>query len=165
MSELIDLVDPNGAIVQSSVPRDDAAEYEGLHMQIVIAVIQNKAGKFLVHKRSMQKRVNPGDIDHVCGGMYSGETPEAAVVREAREEGGVSIGNSKIIHASVNEYNRYRYLIAATSNDTPDPTFLDPAEVEWAAFYSLEELEQKRDSGEFTFVDGFFEDIFLALDV
>ena len=34
-----------------------------------------------------------------------------------------------------------------------------------ARFYTLEELEQKRDSGEFTFVDGFFEDITLALDI
>jgi len=163
MSELIDLADANGAIVATGVLRDDSAEYEGAHMQIVIAVIRNKAGKILVHKRSMQKRVNPGDIDHVCGGMYSGETPESAVEREAREEGGVNIANAKIIQAGVNEYNRYRYLILAESDDEPDPTFLDPIEVEWAAFYSLEELEQKRDSGEFTFVDGFFEDIDLAL--
>lgn len=165
MSELIDLVDANGNTVATGISRDDSAEYEGAHMQIVIAIIRNAAGDILVHKRSMQKQVNPGDIDHVCGGIYSGETPESAVEREAREEGGVSIANAKIIQAGVNEYNRYRYLITAEANDVPDPTFLDPTEVEWAAFYSLEELEHKRDSGEFTFVDGFFEDINRALDI
>jgi len=155
MSELIDLVDANGAVVATGVSRDDSAEYEGAHMQIVIAIIRNNQGKILVHKRSMHKRVNPGDIDHVCGGIYSGETPEDAVDREAREEGGVTIANAKIIQAGVNEYNRYRYLILAESDDEPEPTLLDSTEVEWAAFYSLEELEHKRDSGEFTFVDGF----------
>lgn len=162
MGELIDIVDKTGQIIRSGVERDDAIEYPDGHMQIIIVLIRNPQGKFLVHKRAMAKRVNPGDIDHVCGGMYSGETPEATTLREAQEEGGVTVHEIKIVHQGLNEYGRYRYLLTAETTDEPDKALLDPSEVEWAGFYSLEELKAKQDSGEFTFVDGFFEDIDLA---
>ena len=38
-SEYIDLVNSHGDIVKRNVERDDAAHYDGLHMQIIIAVI------------------------------------------------------------------------------------------------------------------------------
>lgn len=57
-------------------------------MQIVIAVIFNSLGQVLVHRRAQTKRVNGGDIDHVCGGMRSGETPTDAARREAEGEVG-----------------------------------------------------------------------------
>jgi 8-oxo-dGTP pyrophosphatase MutT (NUDIX family) len=161
-SELIDLVNSSGHIVKTNVERDDAAHYDGLHMQIVIAVIRNAAGKYLVHQRAHTKKVNPGDIDHVCGGMHAGETPEATTEREAKEEGGVHITEAKVVHAGVNEYNRWRYLVTAYTDDEPDITLTEPSEVAAVGFYSYDELKAKQQSGEFTFVDGFFEDIELA---
>lgn len=159
MGELIDLVDKNGSVVRTGVTRDDAKRHPEGHMQIIIAVIRNKAGQFLVHKRSMQKSVNPGDIDHVCGGINSGEAPIDAAHREAAEEGGVALTNATIVRQGLNQYERFCHLLEATTNDEPDHSKLDPAEVEWAKFFSLDELKAKRDSGELTFVDGFFEDI------
>lgn len=161
-SEHIDLVDSSGKVVRANIPRDDAAHYDGLHMQVVIAVVRNKNGEFLVHQRALSKKVNPGDMDHVCGAMIAGENPETAAAREALEEGGVHITNAKIVHAGVNEYGRWRYLLAAVTDDEPDASLIDPTEVAHVGFYSLEALHQKQASGEFTFVDGFFDDIALA---
>lgn len=162
-SEYIDLVNSHGDIVKRNVERDDAAHYDGLHMQIIIAVIRNKRGEFLVHRRSLKKNVNPGDYDHVCGGMYAGETPEDTTTREALEEGGVHIAEAKVVHAGVNEYNRWRYLVTATTEDEPDITLTDPDEVAAVGFYAHDDLREKQQSGEFTFVDGFFEDIDLVI--
>jgi 8-oxo-dGTP pyrophosphatase MutT (NUDIX family) len=159
MSELIDLVNSHGVVVKSGVTRDDATDYQDTFMQIVIAVIRNAAGEFLVHKRSMAKHVNPGDIDHVCGGIHSGETPEASVAREALEEGGVRLHTLNVVRQGINQYNRYCYLVEGYTADTPDISQLDPQEVEWVAFHPYQTLMQGKASGIFTFVDGFFEDI------
>lgn len=162
MSELIDLVNGEGEIIRPRVTRDDAEQYEGLHMQIVIAVITNGLGHVLVHQRAKTKRVNPGDIDHVCGGILSGETPEDAVRRESREETGIDPTDLKVMRQGVNPYNRYCYLLGGRSDDLPG-TNLDPQEVAWAAFMPVENLRAKNETGELTFVDGFFEDIEHAL--
>jgi 8-oxo-dGTP pyrophosphatase MutT (NUDIX family) len=158
MSETIDLVDKNGTPVKFNVPRDDAAEYPGLHMQIVIAVIFNRLGQVLVHKRSAQKKVNPGDIDFVCGGVQAGETPEAAVIRESEEDTGVIPTDLRIIREDVNVYNRYCRLYVGTADAEPGVN-LDPEEIAWARYYDPAELQAARKAGTLTFVDGFFEDL------
>jgi 8-oxo-dGTP pyrophosphatase MutT (NUDIX family) len=158
MSELIDLVDDHGEVVRTGVLRDDAESYDGLPMQIVIAVVMNGLGQVLVHQRATTKKVNGGDVDHACGGLLSGEIPEAGAYREAQEEGGVRLCDTKIIQAGVNSYGRYRFLLSAETENPPG-TDLDLREVAWAAYYYPDELCAKRDSGELTFVDGFFEDL------
>jgi 8-oxo-dGTP pyrophosphatase MutT (NUDIX family) len=158
--ELVDLVDSSGVIRKHKIPRTEVDLYPDLHMQIVIGVIFDKDGRMLVHKRAQTKKVNPGDIDHVCGGVMSDETPMDAVVRESMEETGVHPVNLKIAVQGVNKYNRFRYLLVGSADG--DPGKADPDEVEWIQFIHPEELRQKRDSGEFTFVDEFFEDTLLA---
>jgi len=161
MSELIDLVNSNGEIAQRAIERDDADKYNDLYMQIVIAVVKNGRGEVLVHQRAKTKRVNPGDIDHVCGGILSGETPEDAAIREAKEEVGIKPDKLEIVRQGINTYGRYCYLLSGFSEAQPGSE-LNPLEVEWAAYYPVETLQAKNESGEFTFVDGFFEDIELV---
>ncbi len=135
--ELVDLVDASGIIKKHSIPRSETDSYPDLHLQIVIAVVLDKEGRMLVHKRAQTKRVNPGDIDHVCGGVMSGETPEEAAEREAVEETGVKPLNLKIVAQGVNKYNRYRYLLLGESNDQPGE--VNPAEVEWVRLINQED--------------------------
>lgn len=159
--ELVDLVDDSGVIQKRKVPRTEIDSYPNLYLQIVIGVVLDKEGRMLVHKRSQTKRVNPGDIDHICGGVMSGETPEEAAEREAVEETGVKPLNLKIVAQGVNKYNRYRYLLRGESNDQPGE--VNPAEVEWVRFIHPDELRSKHNSGELSFVDEFFEDTELAI--
>ncbi|MBI2484456.1 NUDIX domain-containing protein [Candidatus Uhrbacteria bacterium] len=76
----------------------------------MIGVIFDKEGRVLVHKRAQTKEVNPGDIDHVCGGVKSGEKPEEAIIRESDEETTIKPHNLRVVFQGVNAYNRYRYL-------------------------------------------------------
>lgn len=158
MSELVDLVNSDGRVMERAVYRDDVDKYDGLYMQIVIAVIRNRLGDILVHERAGVKDVNPGHIDHVCGGILSGETPKSAATREALEEVGVAPNNLELVREGLNSYGRYCYLLRGESDELP-PEVLDAKEVAWAGYISIEELNAKNENGDFTFVDGFFEDI------
>lgn len=111
MTELIDLVDKEGTVVIKKVPRTQATAHSDLYMQIVIGVIFNRSGKVLVHKRSAKKKVNPGDIDHVCGGILCGESPTEAFVRESQEETGIIPTDIHTVHEGINAYRKYRYLL------------------------------------------------------
>lgn len=159
--ELVDLVDGSGTVIKYGISRSEADLYLNLHVQIVIGVIFDKEGRILVHRRAQTKEVNPGDIDHVCGGVKSGEKPEEAIVREADEETSTKPQNLRIVLQGVNTYNRYRTLFVGESDDEPEQG--DPTEVEWVRFIHPDELREKLNSGEFTFVDDFFEDTGLAL--
>ncbi len=159
--ELIDLVDSSGNVRVRGIPRHEADGYSDLHMQIIIGIVINDKGQILVHKRSHTKKVNPGDIDHVCGGVISGETPVEAFIRESLEETGVKPNNIFVATHGVNKYNRYRYLMVGESNDTPGQ--LDSNEVEWAQFIHPDELKLRQQSGELSFVNEFFEDTALAI--
>ena len=160
--EFVDLVDSLGIIRRKSVPRSETNSYPNLHLQIVIGVVFDKSGRILVHKRAMTKKVNPGDIDHICGGIMSGETPEIAAVREAKEETGIEPYKLRVVAKGINKYNRFSYLLVGRADG--EPGSVDPNEVEWVRFIDLTELKRKNGTGELTFVDEFFEDTKLAMD-
>lgn len=159
--ELVDLVDSSGQIQQKGIPRTEIDRFPDLRLQIVIVVVFDSQGRILVHKRGMSKKVNPGDIDHICGGVHSNESVEQAASRETLEEAGIEPDKLKVVLKGVNKYNRYRTLLIGES--TKEPKVMDPGEVEWVRFIHPDELKAKMSSGEFTFVDEFFEDTALAV--
>lgn len=161
IDELVDLVDADGVIKKRGIPRSTTDSFPDLYLQIVIGVVLDSEGRVLVHKRSKSKRVNPGDVDHICGAVMTGETPEVATYREAMEETGIKPVNLRIVSQGVNKYKRYRYLLIGKSNDKPGQ--VDPAEVEWVRFIHPDQLRSQFSSGELNFVDEFFEDTELVL--
>ena len=159
--EFVDLVDSTGQIQQKGIPRTEIDRFPDLHLQIVIVVVFDSQGRILVHKRGMSKKVNPGDIDHICGGVHSSESVEQAASRETLEEAGIEPDKLEVVLKGVNKYNRYRTLLIGES--TKEPKVMDSTEVEWVRFIHPDELKTKMNSGEFTFVDEFFEDTALAV--
>jgi 8-oxo-dGTP pyrophosphatase MutT (NUDIX family) len=109
----------------------------------------------------MTKSSEKGKIDHVCGSVISGETPEEAAIRESKEETGIDPNNVRIVDKGLNKYNRYRYLLVGKTDCLPGK--FDPNEVEWVKFISLEKLRKDETSGEFKFVGEFFEDTEIAI--
>jgi len=159
--ELVDLVDASGKIQKTEVPRNETEKYLDLHLQIAIAVAFNSEGKVLVQKRALTKSTCPGDLDHTCGALKSGETPMVAINREALEETGLVLSDLKVIDQRLNSYGRYRYLLVAKASG--EPNGYDPEEVEWVRFILPEDLKNGKQSGELSFVGEFFEDMDLAL--
>ena len=96
----------------------------------------------------------------MCGGVATGETPLDAAKRETEEETGLMPHNLRLVADGVNEYNRYRYLFVG---EVEGESKVDPDEIEWIGYFPLDDLRQKHQSGELTFVDGFFADLDLAV--
>lgn len=159
--ELVDLVDRTGTVRKQHILRDRARDYPGLFMQVIIAVIFDPQGRVLVHLRPQAKTVNPGDIDFVCGGVMTGETPAQAAGREAYEETGVHPEQLRVIRAGVNSYDRYCYLLTGISTQTPRhyPT----ADADWVRFIHPDELHRQQQEGTLHFVDEFFTDLAAAM--
>lgn len=174
MAEYVDLVDSSGKAVKRHVLRADfkeksksgSAEYQGMHMQIAIAVVFNSQGQVLVHRRGTPGHtadVRIGTIDHVCGGVASGESPEQTAEREVREETGATVRFLKRVTEGVNPNNFYRYLFVGMTDTLPDKLLqidLDTlGETTWVGFMTPAELRKARDSGTMQFMNGFFDDL------
>jgi 8-oxo-dGTP diphosphatase len=57
----------------------------------VVAAIIERDGRYLLGKRSLHKRGAPGFWCPICGRIEAGESQAQAVVREVREETGLSV--------------------------------------------------------------------------
>lgn len=57
----------------------------------VVAAIIERDGRYLFGKRSLHKRSAPGYWCPICGSIEAGEGQAEAVVREVREETGLSV--------------------------------------------------------------------------
>lgn len=168
MGELVDLVDACGRTRVAAVPIEQAHEYysAGLHLQIAIAVVL-RGRELLVQQRAYRKRSDRGLIDHVCGVVSSGESPDQTAIRECLEETTIAIGGLSHIHAGVNSYGRYRHLFLAEAptHSNVNVLDLDLREVEWADFVEERELRDWQNHGPYGFVDEFFADLQAATNL
>ncbi|MFB9915183.1 NUDIX hydrolase [Gluconobacter kanchanaburiensis] len=89
--ELFDVRDENGIVLgqvdRGAIPVLGLAA-EGVHLN---GLVEREDGLFLwVARRSMNKRLDPGKLDHlVAGGMSAGLDPQTTVIKEAQEEAGI----------------------------------------------------------------------------
>lgn len=63
-----------------------------------VSLILEKDGKILVEKRKMTKKVHAGDIVFPAGKVEPGETKEQAIVREMKEELGITLHGIWVVH-------------------------------------------------------------------
>src|SRR5215472_14845528 len=66
---------------------------------VCVVFVIERDGKVLLLRRSSRKDHAPGEWETGSGGILSGETPQAAVVREAREETGLDVEVVDVIDA------------------------------------------------------------------
>ena len=66
---------------------------------VCVVFVIERAGQVLLLKRSRAKDHAAGEWETGSGGILSGETPQAAVVREAREETGLEVEVVDVIDA------------------------------------------------------------------
>ncbi|MBJ6638036.1 NUDIX domain-containing protein [Streptomyces sp. DHE7-1] len=87
--EILDIVDENDRVV-ARVPRGEAYA-RGLRHRCVFVQARDAAGRLFVHRRTPTKLVFPSLYDMFVGGVVgAGESYDAAALREAEEELGVS---------------------------------------------------------------------------
>jgi 8-oxo-dGTP pyrophosphatase MutT (NUDIX family) len=175
--EYVTLVDNHGR-ARKTVARSEAKKQRevllarGLYMPVVAAVIFDRLGRILVHRRGTSGHtadVHTGALDHIYGGLPSDMDPEAAARKEIFEETGVT--NLETLYPvsagiTANKFYRHFYTGATSVTDAELQVLVQalatPDETTWVGFLSLQELQEKQRLGTEQFTGAFFEDIELA---
>ncbi len=121
---------------------------------ITAAIIKNQAGEILIAKRPMHHIIAGGLWEFPGGKVESGETPEACLIREIREELGVTIELDRGAERAVTPFGIYSHIyrtgtigaalepavhvilivyVARIANDGFEFKLNDVAEVKWTA--------------------------------
>lgn len=161
--ELVDLVDADGVVQKRRVAKSDirtgkdAFLRAGLYQPIVVVVVVDYTGRVIGQVRGEGKGDDsPGEIDHVCGIVSSGESWLDAANREALEELGVHLTEIHMILRGVNTYQRHRTL--AVARTVSEPRVVNEKEVARVVVARPSDYEDMAARGA-VFVRGFFEDM------
>ncbi len=94
MEELFDIYDDNKNLTGRTEVRKKYFLNEGEYMLLVIALLETPDHKFLITRRSFDKKWAAGDWEIPGGGVHAGETSFEAVCREVGEEVGVDVSKA-----------------------------------------------------------------------
>lgn len=122
--------------------RDEAPLPE---IEVATVAIDDGAGRILVARRPEGTHL-AGFFELPGGKVRPGETPEAAAIREAREEVGVEVILGErlvppVKHAYPDRSVRLHFFAARLAPDSPAPRALGAAEVRWVERARLADLE------------------------
>jgi hydrolase, NUDIX family len=118
-------------------PRQDPA---------IIVLVQDHDGRVLLAHNALWKR---GFVSIIAGYVEAGESPDVTVAREVAEEVGIEIETPTYVATQPWPFGRSQMMGYCARTRQPRPTpQADGVEIEWARFYSREELTRTLESGE-----------------
>lgn len=108
------------------------------HHRIVVAILNDESGRVLITKRPEDAMLG-GLWEFPGGKVEPGESDEAALSREIREELGVEIGGLTAFHTLRHAYSHFRITLAAYRGMITDgePNPLSASDLKWV---TLDEL-------------------------
>ena len=118
--------------------------------KIIVHTLIKSNGKYLVTKRSRQETTYPEYWD-IPGGLADyGELPKEALIRETKEEVGLNINPTKIVHEDSN-YDKEKYLVfirlvylCELNDDIKNIKLQVEEHTEYRLIGSLEDLEGEK---------------------
>lgn len=100
--EYVDIYNEHKELTGERLPRKTKLT-KGKYMLYVLALIEQN-GKFLITRRTLDKKWAAGAWEIPGGGCMAGESSLEAVIREAKEETGLDItGHNRLIYSYRNE--------------------------------------------------------------
>lgn len=139
MKELRDLYDVNSNKTDKTYYKGDIIP-EGFYPMVVMVVIRNSKGEFLMQKRSVNKG---GDWGVTGGHPKSGETPIEGIITEVKEELGLDFSNENFIlyDFGCDGKDCYKMYFVNKDIDLNDIKIQEDelSEVRW---FTMEELER-----------------------
>ena len=112
-------------------------------IEVVAALICDEEGRYLVGQRPAHK-AQGGLWEFMGGKIEPGETPEAALARECREELALEIENERIVDAVVHDYPEKTIrltLISCTPRPGSTPTALEHQQIRWVTRDEMDILD------------------------
>lgn len=142
--EILDIVDESDTVIGQS-PRGEAYAL-GLRHRCVLIEARDAEGRLFVHRRTPTKLVFPSLYDMYVGGVVgAGEPYDEAALREAEEELGVSgLPQPEFLFKFLYENGTgLSWWSAVYQVRCELPVHPQVEEVEWHAFLSEEEIENR----------------------
>ena len=93
--EIIDIYDDNKVNTGMTTSRKSYFLKKGEYILVVLAIVENLEGKYLITKRSGDKKWAAGEWEIPGGCSQTGETSLEAVIREVFEETGIRVDGNK----------------------------------------------------------------------
>ena len=154
--ELLDLVDDKDEIVGEVWKSKANSDPKLIHREAAIAVF-NKEGEVLLQQRALTKRNDPGVWKTTAAGhVGKGESPEAAIIREVKEELGIEI-RPIFMYKSLETYKdleiRFVYVYYSVLEKKQTLT-LDKTEVMDAKRVKVEGLTKFSDTHDYSLKSG-----------
>ncbi len=148
--ELFDLLNDEGRVIGTATRQECHGGSFLLH-QVVHVLAFTGAGGLYLQKRSKRKDIQPGKWDTSVGGhVFSGETIERAVIREAEEELGIRNVNFERLYTYRMTSDVERELVAVFRCTWDQPVRFPPEEIEDVRVFFPEEIEHRLGKGFFT---------------
>ena len=145
MIELRDLYDKNSNKTDKTYYKGDDIP-KGYYPMVVMVVIRNSDGKFLMQKRVESKG---GDWGVTGGHPKSGETPIEGIITEVKEELGLDFSKEEFIEyeSGCDGKDCYKMYFVNKDIDIDDITIQkeELSEVRW---FSMDELKRMVNTGE-----------------
>jgi isopentenyldiphosphate isomerase len=150
--EWFPLVDETGATVGRALRREVHGNPTLMH-PVVHCLVENTQGQLLLQLRSLSKDVQPGRWDTSVGGHVAfGESIEAALLREVKEEIGIEVPLSRFTFL-------YRYVMRSPIETElvhtyrlvhGGPFVAQPSEVDQLEFFGHDAIRTRLGEGFFT---------------
>ena len=150
LQETFPRVDEEGH-VKGSATRGECHNGSRLLHPVVHLHVFNSAGHIYLQRRPAWKDIQPGKWDTAVGGHIDyGETPDEALLREAREELGIAGFQPQFVTKYVYDSQRERELVYVNRTTYDAPISPSADELDGGRFWTMEEVVQAMGKGIFT---------------
>ena len=145
MAELRDLYDINSNLTGKTYRKGEPIP-EGYYPMVVMIVIRNSKGEFLMQKRVESKG---GDWGVTGGHPKSGETPVEGIITEVKEELGLDFSNESFVEYSSGCDGKDCYKMYFVTKDIDiNDIVIQKEELSEVRWFSMDELNKMVDTGE-----------------
>ena len=144
MAELRDLYDINSNKTDKTYYKGDPIP-KGYYPMVVMVVIRNSEGEFLMQKRAESKG---GDWGVTGGHPKSGETPIEGIISEVKEELGLDFSDENFIEYESGCDGKDCYKMYYVTKDVNlDEIVIQKEELSEVRWFSMEEIKQMVETG------------------
>ena len=166
ITEKWDILDKDGNPTGKTTVRGSNTLKNGEYHLVVHIWIVSNDGKFLIQKRSLQKKLMPGEWAATGGAAITGESSYTAANRELYEELGIKSNKQTLKKlCRIKRRNSFLDVWYVDSNTPAEDLRLQRSEVAEAKWISKDELVNMINNKKFhNYGDEYFETIFQKID-